>query len=308
MSKVTVIGAGNVGATCAHALALNEVANDVVLLDVKEGIAEGKAMDIMQTAQLLGFDTVVSGTTNDYSKTKNSNVVIITSGLPRKPGMSREDLVSVNSSIVRSVAENILKYSPDAILVVISNPMDTMTYLAYKELDLPRQRVFGMGGMLDSSRFKYFLSNALGANANEVEAMVLGGHGDATMIPLARLATYKGIPVSEFLSAEKIAECVDNTKKGGTILTGLLGTSAWLAPGAAGSWVAEAILCDQKKIIPSCVALEGEYGLEDICLGVPAVVGRGGIEKIVDIKLTNEEKAAMLDSAEKVREMNLLIK
>ncbi|MDR2556589.1 MAG: malate dehydrogenase [Bacteroidales bacterium] len=308
MSKVTVIGAGNVGATCAHALAQNEVANNVVLLDVKEGVAEGKAMDIMQTAQLLGFDTVVSGTTNDYSKTENSDVVVITSGLPRKPGMSREDLVSVNAGIVRSVADNVLKHSPNAILIVISNPMDTMTYLAYKELGLPRQRVFGMGGMLDSSRFKYFLSNALGANANEVEAMVLGGHGDATMIPLARLATYKGIPVSEFLSPEKIAECVDNTKKGGTILTGLLGTSAWLAPGAAGSWVAEAILRDQKKIIPSCVALEGEYGLENVCLGVPAVIGRGGVEKIVDIKLTNEEKAQMLDSAEKVRDMNSLIK
>jgi malate dehydrogenase len=308
MSKVTVIGAGNVGATCAHALALNEVASKVILLDVKEGVAEGKAMDIMQTAQLLGFDTVVTGTTNDYSETENSDVVIITSGLPRKPGMSREDLVSVNAGIVRSVADNVLKHSPNTIIIVISNPMDTMTYLAYKELGLPRQRVFGMGGMLDSSRFKYWLSQALNANANEVEAMVLGGHGDATMIPLARLATYKGIPVSEFLSGEKIAECVDNTKKGGTILTNYLGTSAWLAPGAAGSWVAEAIMRDQKKIIPSCVALEGEYGLEDICLGVPAVVGCGGIEKIIDIKLTDDEKAAMLDSAAKVRDMNLLIK
>ncbi|GHT35355.1 MAG: malate dehydrogenase [Prevotellaceae bacterium] len=304
MSKVTVVGAGNVGATCANVLALNEVANEVVLLDVKEGVAEGKAMDIMQTAQLIGFDTVVTGTTNDYAQTANSDVVVITSGIPRKPGMTREELIGVNAGIVKSVAGNILKYSPNAIIVVISNPMDTMTYLSLKSLGLPKNRIIGMGGALDSSRFKYFLSQKLGANANEVEGIVIGGHGDTTMIPLARLATYKGIPVSEFLSKEEIDEVVKSTMVGGATLTGLLGTSAWMAPGAAGSFVVEAILRDQKKIVTSCVLLEGEYGQNDIAIGVPVVLGKNGVEKIIELKLNAEEKALFEKSAEAVRSTN----
>lgn len=247
MSKVTVVGAGNVGATCANVLAFNEVADEVVMLDVKEGVSEGKAMDMMQTAQLLGFDTTIVGCTNDYAQTANSDVVVITSGIPRKPGMTREELIGVNAGIVKSVAENLLKYSPNAIIVVISNPMDTMTYLALKSLGLPKNRVIGMGGALDSSRFKYFLSQALGCNANEVEGMVIGGHGDTTMIPLARLATYKGQPVSTLLSEEKLNEVVASTMVGGATLTKLLGTSAWYAPGAAGAYVVESIIHNQKR-------------------------------------------------------------
>jgi Malate/lactate dehydrogenases len=247
MSKVTVVGAGNVGATCANVLAFNEVADEVVMLDVKEGVSEGKAMDMMQTAQLLGFDTTVVGCTNDYAKTANSDVVVITSGIPRKPGMTREELIGVNAGIVKAVAGNILKYSPDAIIVVISNPMDTMTYLSLKSLGLPKNRIIGMGGALDSSRFKYFLSQALGCNANEVEGFVIGGHGDTTMIPLIRFATYKGIPVSNFLSAEQMDEVVKSTMVGGATLTGLLGTSAWYAPGAAGAYVVESIIKNQRR-------------------------------------------------------------
>ena len=308
MSKVTVIGAGNVGATCANVLAVNEVANEVVLLDVKEGVAEGKAMDIMQTAQLMGFDTVVCGCTNDYAKTANSDVVVITSGIPRKPGMTREELIGVNAGIVKSVAENILKHSPNAIIIVVSNPMDTMTYLALKSLGLPKNRIIGMGGALDSSRFKYFLSQKLGVNANEVEGMVIGGHGDTTMIPLARLATYKGIPVSQLLSKEELDEVVKSTMVGGATLTGLLGTSAWMAPGAAASFVTESILKDQKKMVASCVALDGEYGQKDICIGVPAIIGRKGLEKIVDVKLNDEEKALFEKSAAAVRGTNDVLK
>ncbi|SHF91916.1 malate dehydrogenase (NAD) [Bacteroides luti] len=304
MSKVTVVGAGNVGATCANVLAFNEVADEVVMLDVKEGVSEGKAMDMMQTAQLLGFDTTVVGCTNDYAKTANSDVVVITSGIPRKPGMTREELIGVNAGIVKSVAGNILKYSPDAIIVVISNPMDTMTYLSLKSLGLPKNKIIGMGGALDSSRFKYFLSQALGCNANEVEGMVIGGHGDTTMIPLARFATYKGLPVSNFLSKEQIDEVVKSTMVGGATLTGLLGTSAWYAPGAAGAYVVESIIKNQKKMIPSCVALEGEYGQSDICIGVPAIIGRNGVEKIVEIELNAEEKELFEKSAAAVRKTN----
>ncbi|BEG99647.1 malate dehydrogenase [Bacteroides sedimenti] len=304
MSKVTVVGAGNVGATCANVLAFNEVADEVVMLDVKEGVSEGKAMDMMQTAQLLGFDTTIVGCTNDYAQTANSDVVVITSGIPRKPGMTREELIGVNAGIVKSVAGNILKYSPDAIIVVISNPMDTMTYLSLKSLGLPKNRIIGMGGALDSSRFKYFLSQAIGCNANEVEGMVIGGHGDTTMIPLARFATYKGLPVSNFLSAEQIDEVVKSTMVGGATLTGLLGTSAWYAPGAAGAYVAEAIIKNQKKMIPSCVALEGEYGQNDICIGVPAIIGRNGVEKIVELELNAEEKELFEKSAAAVRKTN----
>ena len=308
MSKVTVVGAGNVGATCANVLAFNEVADEVVMLDVKEGVSEGKAMDMMQTAQLLGFDTTVVGCTNDYAKTANSDVVVITSGIPRKPGMTREELIGVNAGIVKSVAGNILTYSPNAIIVVISNPMDTMTYLSLKSLGLPKNRIFGMGGALDSSRFKYYLSQALGCNANEVEGMVIGGHGDTTMIPLARFATYKGIPVSELLSAEELDKVVKATMVGGATLTGLLGTSAWYAPGAAGAFVVESIIKNQMKMIPSCVSLEGEYGQNDICIGVPTIIGRNGVEKIVELELTAEEKALFEASANAVRKTNDVLK
>ncbi|KAA6347227.1 malate dehydrogenase [termite gut metagenome] len=308
MSKVTVIGAGNVGATCANVLAFNEVADEVIMLDVKEGISEGKAMDMMQTAQLLGFDSTVSGFTNDYAKTAGSDVIVITSGIPRKPGMTREELIGVNAGIVKSVAENALKYSPNTILVIISNPMDTMTYLSLKALGLPKNRIIGMGGALDSSRFKYYLSQALGCNANEVEGIVIGGHGDTTMIPLARFATYKGLPVSNYLSSEKIDEVVKATMVGGATLTGFLGTSAWYAPGAAGALVVEAVLHNQKKLVPCSVALEGEYGQHDVCCGVPVVLGRNGIEKIVELPLNGEEKAKFEASVAAVRSTNAALK
>lgn len=307
MSKVTVVGAGNVGATCANVLAVNEVANEVVLIDIKEGLAEGKAMDIMQTAQLMGFDTVVTGVTNDYSKTENSDVVVITSGLPRKPGMTREELIGVNAGIVKSVAKNILEYSPNTILVVVSNPMDPMAYLALKSLGLPKNRVIGMGGALDSSRFKYFLSQALGCNANEVDGMVIGGHGDTTMIPLTRFASYKGVPVSQFLSAEKLDEVAKATMVGGATLTGLLGTSAWMAPGAAASFLVESIIKDQKKMIPCAASLEGEYGMDDIMIGVPVIIGKNGIEKVVELDLNDDEKALLAASEAAVRKTNAIL-
>ena len=307
MSKVTVVGAGNVGATCANVLAVNEVANEVVLIDIKEGLAEGKAMDIMQTAQLMGFDTVVTGVTNDYSKTANSDVVVITSGLPRKPGMTREELIGVNAGIVKSVAKNILEYSPNTILVVVSNPMDPMAYLALKSLGLPKNRVIGMGGALDSSRFKYFLSQALGCNANEVDGMVIGGHGDTTMIPLTRFASYKGVPVSQFLSAEKLDEVAKATMVGGATLTGLLGTSAWMAPGAAASFLVESIIKDQKKMIPCAASLEGEYGMDDIMIGVPVIIGKNGIEKVVELDLNEDEKALLAASEAAVRKTNAIL-
>jgi len=308
MSKVTVVGAGNVGATCANVLAFNKVADEVIMLDVKEGLSEGKAMDMMQTAQLLGFDTTVTGSTNDYAKTAGSDVVVITSGITRKPGMTREELIDVNAGIVKNVAENLLKYSPDAIIIVISNPMDTLTYLALKSLGVPKNRIIGMGGTLDSSRFKYYLSQALGCNANEVEGMVIGGHGDTTMIPLKRLAAYKGIPVSELLGAEKLDEVVKATMVGGATLTGLLGVSAWYAPGAAGAKVVESIIRNQKKMIPCSVALEGEYGEDDICIGVPVILGRNGIEKIVELDLNAEEKELFAKSAKAVRATNAVLK
>ena len=307
MSKVTVVGAGNVGATCANVLAVNEVANEVVLIDIKEGLAEGKAMDIMQTAQLMGFDTVVTGVTNDYSKTADSDVVVITSGLPRKPGMTREELIGVNAGIVKSVAKNILEYSPNTILVVVSNPMDPMAYLALKSLGLPKNRVIGMGGALDSSRFKYFLSQALGCNANEVDGMVIGGHGDTTMIPLTRFASYKGVPVSNFLSAEKLDEVAKATMVGGATLTGLLGTSAWMAPGAAASFLIESIIKDQKKMIPCAASLEGEYGMDDIMIGVPVIIGKNGIEKVVELDLNDDEKALLAASEAAVRKTNAIL-
>lgn len=308
MSKITVIGAGNVGATCANVMAVKELASEIVLLDIKEGVAEGKALDIMQTAALLGFDTRVLGVTGDYSKTANSDVVVITSGIPRKPGMTREELIGINAGIVKDVAQNILKYSPNAILVVISNPMDTMTYLALKATKLPKNRIIGMGGILDSSRFKCYLSLALNVPASDVEGMVIGGHGDTTMIPLARLAGYRGIPVSSLLDSDKLNQVVADTMVGGATLTKLLGTSAWYAPGASGAALVESIIRDEKKTFPCCVALEGEYNQNDICLGVPVVVGKNGWEKIVDVKLNAEEQAAFNKSAEAVRSMNSVLK
>ncbi len=302
--KVTVIGAGNVGATAADVLAYRRIASEVVLLDIRENFAEGKALDMMQTATLSGFDGRVSGSTNDYSKTSNSKVVVITSGIPRKPGMTREELIGINAGIVKTVTENVLKHSPDAIIIVVSNPMDTMTYLALKESKLPKNRIIGMGGILDSARFKCYLSLALDSSANDVDGMVIGGHGDTTMIPLTRFASYKGVPVSEFLKEDKLKKVAADTMVGGATLTGMLGTSAWYAPGAAVAALVDSILNDQKKLFPCCVYLEGEYGQKDICLGVPVIIGKNGWEKIIDLKLNDEEKAAFAKSADAVRNMN----
>lgn len=305
--KVTVVGAGAVGATCADNIARKELAQELVLLDIKEGFAEGKAQDMMQTAALLGFDTKISGSTNDYTKTAGSDVVVITSGLPRKPGMTREELIGTNARIVEGVAKNILQHSPDAIIVVISNPMDTMTYLALKSTGLPKNRVIGMGGALDSARFKYQLSQRLNCSPSDLNAVVIGGHGDTTMIPLIRQATWNSAPVTDFLSEEEQQAVVADTMVGGATLTKLIGTSAWYAPGAAGAAVVEAIVRDEKKLITSCVLLEGEYGQSDICLGVPVVIGRQGVEKILDFKLNQEEQAAFDKSAEAVRNMNQVL-
>ena len=304
MSKVTVVGAGNVGATCANVLAFKGVADEVVLLDIKEGVSEGKAMDMMQTAQLLCMNTVVKGVTNDYSATAGSDVVIITSGIPRKPGMTREELIGVNAGIVRSVVNSVLEHSPNAIIICVSNPMDTMTYLIHKVTDLPKNRIIGMGGALDSSRFKYYLSQALGANANEVEGMVIGGHGDTTMIPLKRFATYKGLPVSGLIPAEQLDKIAADTMIGGATLTKLLGTSAWYAPGAAAAMVASSIIHNEKRIIPCSVMLEGEYGHSDLCIGVPVVLGKDGIERIIELDLNAEEKALFDASAAAVKNTN----
>ena len=302
--KVTIVGAGNVGATCADVIAYRGIASEVVLLDIKEGFAEGKAMDISQCTANTGFNTRVSGVTNDYSKTANSDVVVITSGIPRKPGMTREELIGINAGIVKGVAENLLKHSPNAIMVVVSNPMDTMTYLALKATGLPKNRIVGMGGALDSSRFKYYLSKALDKPINDVSAMVIGGHGDTTMIPLTRLASYNGIPVSEFLSQEQLDKVAADTMVGGATLTGLLGTSAWYAPGASVAYLVDSILNDQKKMIACSVMLEGEYGLNDICIGVPCIIGKNGIEEILTINLDDKEKALLAKSADAVRAMN----
>ncbi|HXP48475.1 MAG TPA: malate dehydrogenase, partial [Bacteroidia bacterium] len=302
--KVSIIGAGNVGATCADAIAFRSIASEVVLLDIRENFAEGKALDMMQTATLNGFETRVTGSTNDYSKTANSHVVVITSGVPRKPGMTREELIGINAGIVKGVTENVLKHSPNAVVVIVANPMDTMTYLALKESKLPKHRIIGMGGILDSARFKCYLSLALNASANDLEGMVIGGHGDTTMIPLTRLASYKGVPVSQFLAADALKKVAADTMVGGATLTAMLGTSAWYAPGAAVASLVDSILNDQKKLFPCCVALDGEYGQKDICLGVPVTIGKNGWEKIVDVKLNDEEKAAFAKSADAVRNMN----
>lgn len=306
--KVTIVGAGNVGATCADVISYRGIASEVVLLDIKEGFAEGKALDITQCATNTGFNTKVSGVTNDYSKTAGSDVVVITSGIPRKPGMTREELIGINAGIVKTVAENILKYSPDTIIVVVSNPMDTMTYLALKATGLPKNRIIGMGGALDSSRFRTYLSLALDKPANDISAMVIGGHGDTTMIPLTRLASYNGIPVTEFLSEEVLQKVAADTMVGGATLTGLLGTSAWYAPGASVAYLVDSILNDQKKMIACSVFVEGEYGQNDICIGVPCIIGKNGVEEILDINLNDHEKALFAKSADAVRSMNDALK
>ncbi|HWW38278.1 malate dehydrogenase [Pedobacter sp.] len=305
--KITVVGAGAVGATCADNIARKELARELVLLDIKEGFAEGKAIDMMQTAALLGFDTKITGVTADYSKTAGSAVAVITSGLPRKPGMTREELIGINAGIVKGVAENILKYSPEAIIIVISNPMDTMTYLSLKSLGIPKHRIIGMGGALDSARFKYYLSTALNCSANDLQGFVIGGHGDTTMIPLTRFATYQSLPVTELLDQAVLDKVAADTMVGGATLTGLLGTSAWYAPGAAGAALVESIVRDEKKLFTCCVALDGEYGQKDICLGVPVVIGRNGWESIIDYKLNETEQAAFNKSADAVRNMNSVL-
>jgi len=306
--KVTVVGAGAVGATCADNIARKELCSELVLLDIKEGLAEGKAQDMMQTATLLGFDTKITGSTNDYAKTAGSDVVVITSGIPRKPGMTREELIGTNAGIVKGVAENILKYSPDAIIIVISNPMDTMTYLALTATGLPKHRIIGMGGTLDSSRFKYQLSQHLQCSPSDLNAVVIGGHGDTTMIPLIRYATWNSAPVTDFLSEDQQKQIVNDTMVGGATLTKLIGTSAWYAPGAAGAALVESILRDEKKLFTCCVALDGEYGQKDICLGVPVTIGRNGWEKIVDFGLNDEEQTLFNKSADAVRSMNDVLK
>ena len=305
--KITVVGAGAVGASCAEYIAIKNFASEVVLLDIKEGYAEGKAMDLMQTASLNGFDTKITGTTNDYSKTANSDICVITSGIPRKPGMTREELIGINAGIVKTVSSNLIEHSQNTIIIVVSNPMDTMTYLVHKTTGIPKNRIIGMGGALDSARFKYRLAEALDAPISDVDGMVIGGHSDKGMVPLTRLATRNSVPVSEFMSEERLEKVLQDTKVGGATLTGLLGTSAWYAPGAAVSGLVQAIACDQQKIFPCSTLLDGEYGLHDLCIGVPVVLGKNGIEKIVEIKLSDAEKAHLEKSAEGVTKTNGLL-
>lgn len=305
--KVTVVGAGAVGASCAEYIAIKNFASEVVILDIKEGYAEGKAMDLMQTASLLNFDTQIVGSTSDYAKTAGSEVAVITSGIPRKPGMTREELIGINAGIVKQVSENLIKHSPNVIIIVVSNPMDTMTYLVHKTTDLPKNRIIGMGGALDSARFKYRLAEALEAPISDIDGMVIGGHSDKGMLPLTRLATRNSVNASEFLTEERLEKVAADTKVGGATLTGLLGTSAWYAPGAAVSSMVQAIVCDQKKMFPCSALLEGEYGMNDISIGVPVLLGKNGIEKIVEIELEDAEKVKLKESAEGVRKTNGLL-
>ena len=305
--KVTVVGAGAVGASCAEYIAIKNFCSEVVLLDIKEGFAEGKAMDLMQTASLNGFDTRIVGTTGDYGKTAGSDICVITSGIPRKPGMTREELIGINAGIVKTVSASLIKHSPNTILIVVSNPMDTMTYLVHKTTGLPKSRIIGMGGALDSARFKYRLAEALGAPISDVDGLVIGGHSDTGMVPLTRLATRNSVPVTSFISEERLQQVKEDTKVGGATLTKLLGTSAWYAPGAAVSSLVQAIACDQKKMFPCSTLLEGEYNLNDICIGVPIILGKNGIEKIVKLTLTDAEKEHMQTSAEGVRKTNGLL-
>jgi len=305
--KVTIVGAGAVGASCAEYIAIKDFASEVVIVDIKENFAEGKAMDLMQTASLNGFDTKITGSTNDYSKTANSDVAVITSGIPRKPGMTREELIGINAGIVRTVAQSILEHSPNVIFIVVSNPMDTMTYLTHKALGLPKHRIIGMGGALDSARFKYRLAEALGCPASDVDGMVIGGHSDTGMIPLTRLAVRNSVPVTKFMSEERLQEVAEATKVGGATLTKMLGTSAWYAPGAAVSALVQSIVCNQKKMFPCSAMLEGEYGLNDICIGVPCIIGKNGIEEIVSIDLSEAEATKLQSSADAVRKTNGLL-
>ena len=305
--KVTVVGAGAVGASCAEYIAIKNFASEVVILDIKEGYAEGKAMDLMQTASLNGFDTKITGSTNDYAKTAGSDVCVITSGIPRKPGMTREELIGINAGIVKTVSSNLIEHSPNTIIIVVSNPMDTMTYLVHKTTGLPKNRIIGMGGALDSARFKYRLAEALGAPISDVDGMVIGGHSDKGMVPLIDKAARNSVKVSEFLSAERMDQVVQDTKVGGATLTGLLGTSAWYAPGAAVSAMVQAIACDTKKIFPCSALLEGEFGLSDLSIGVPCVLGANGIEKIVEISLSEAEKAKLTESATGAKATNGLL-
>ncbi len=305
--KVTVVGAGAVGASCAEYIAIKNFASEVVILDIKEGYAEGKAMDLMQCASLNGFDTKITGSTSDYSKTANSDICVITSGIPRKPGMTREELIGINAGIVKTVSASLVEHSPNTIIIVVSNPMDTMTYLVHKTTALPKHRIIGMGGALDSARFKYRLAEALEAPISDVDGMVIGGHSDVGMVPLISHATRNSIKVSEFLSEDRLNQVAADTKVGGATLTKLLGTSAWYAPGAAVSSMVQAIACDQKKIFPCSTLLDGEYGLLDLCIGVPVILGKNGIEKIVDVSLSDAEKAHMIESAEGVKKTNGLL-
>jgi malate dehydrogenase len=305
--KVTVVGAGAVGASCAEYIAIKNFASEVTLIDIKEGFAEGKAMDLMQCASLNGFDTKITGVTNDYSKTANSDVAVITSGIPRKPGMTREELIGINAGIVKSVSENLIKHSPNVIIIVVSNPMDTMAYLAHKATGLPKNRIIGMGGALDSARFKFRLAEALGCPASDVDGMVIGGHSDTGMVPLIGKAARNSVKVSEFLTEERMQQVVEDTKVGGATLTKLLGTSAWYAPGAAVSAMVQAIALDSKKMFPCSALLEGEYGLNDISIGVPCIIGKNGIEKIVEIELSDAEIAKIKESAEGVKKTNALL-
>ena len=305
--KVTIVGAGAVGASCAEYIAIKDFASEVVIVDIKENYAEGKAMDLMQCASLNGFDTLITGSTNDYSKTANSDIAVITSGIPRKPGMTREELIGINAGIVKTVAKSVLEHSPNVIFIVVSNPMDTMAYLTHKALGLPKNRIIGMGGALDSARFKYRLAEALECPASDVEGMVIGGHSDTGMIPLSRLAVRNSVPVSKFLSEEKISEVVEATKVGGATLTKMLGTSAWYAPGAAVSALVQAIACDHKKMFPCSALLEGEYGLNDISIGVPCIIGKNGIESIVELDLNEAEKEKLQSSADAVSKTNGLL-
>jgi malate dehydrogenase len=298
--KVTVVGAGNVGATCADVLAHKEIANEIVLLDIKEGFAEGKALDIWQTSPINLYDSRTTGSTNDYSKTADSDVVVITSGLPRKPGMSRDDLIATNAGIVKMVTENIVKYSPNAKIIIVSNPLDVMTYCAYLTAKVDSSKVFGMAGVLDTARYRAFLATELNVSPKDIQAVLMGGHGD-TMVPLPRYTTVGGIPVTELISEEKLNEIIERTKFGGGEIVKLLGTSAWYAPGAAAAQMVEAIIRDQKRVFPVCAWLQGEYGMKDIFLGVPVVLGKNGIERIIELELNADEKALLSESAEAVR-------
>ena len=305
--KITVVGAGAVGASCAEYIAIKNFASEVVLLDIKENFAEGKAMDLMQTSSLNGFDTKITGCTNDYLMTKGSEIAVITSGIPRKPGMSREELIGINADIVKLVSENIIKHSPNVILIIVSNPMDTMTYLTHKSTGLPKNKIIGMGGALDSARFKYRLSESLCCPISDIDGLVIGGHSDKGMIPLTRLATRNSVRVSNFISSERLKQVSDATKIGGATLTSMLGTSAWYAPGAAVSTIVQSIICDQNKLIPCSALLDGEYNLSNLCIGVPVIIGRNGIEKIVEIDLNDEEMNNLMISAESVMKTNRLL-